>query len=122
MSCKIVMLERLQQENEDALNRIFRKGSPSFGAIKNIRNAVLSSKREFTLSAGELMDTASTLEGVKRLKIYGSDSDETGDSLSDSFSCLDPLNSISSGISIRPGGSCSTSSSKRPSRSNCSIR
>jgi len=94
----IFTLERLQQENEDALNRIFRKGSPSFGAIKNIRNAVLSSKREFTLSAGELMDTASTLEGVKRLKTYGSDSDETGDSLSDSFSCLDPLNSISSGI------------------------
>ena len=91
-------LERLQQENEDALNRIFRKGSPSFGSIKNIRNCVMASKRDFTLSAAELMDIASTLEGCKVIKAYGSDSDETGDSLSDSFSCFDPLNPISSDI------------------------
>ena len=84
-------LERMQQENSDALNRIFKKGSPVFGSIKDIRRAVLSSKREFTLSPLELMDIASTLEGCRSLKSYGEDTDDTTDTLSDLFSCLEPV-------------------------------
>ncbi|MBQ7464662.1 MAG: endonuclease MutS2 [Lachnospiraceae bacterium] len=86
------LLERLQQENEDALNRIFKKGAPAFGAIKDIRRSILSTKQEFILSMRELLDVASTLEGFASLSSYGDD--ETEDSLSDRFSCISPLPGI----------------------------
>ena len=86
------LLNRMQQENEDALNRIFKKGTPVFGGIKNIRQAVLSTRQEFILSTRELMDTASTLESCRQLKAYGGDdNDSLNDCLSDLFYCLDPL-------------------------------
>ena len=86
------LLNRMQQENEDALNRIFKKGTPVFGGIKNIRQAVLSTRQEFILSTRELMDTASTLESCGQLKAYGGDdNDSLNDCLSDLFYCLDPL-------------------------------
>lgn len=90
------MLEHMQQENEDALNRIFKKGSPSFGQIKDIRRSVLSTKQEFILSLRELLDVASTLEGFGALSDYGND--ETDDSLSDRFSCISPLPGLSAMI------------------------
>lgn len=86
------LLNRMQQENEDALNRIFKIGTPVFGGIKNIRQAVLSTRQEFILSTRELMDTASTLESCRQLKAYGGDdNDSLNDCLSDLFYCLDPL-------------------------------
>ncbi|MBO4374203.1 MAG: endonuclease MutS2 [Lachnospiraceae bacterium] len=91
-----VRLEHLQQENEDALNRIFKKGAPVFGAIKDIRRNILGTKQDFILSARELLDVASTLEGFASLLAYGDD--ETSDSLSDMFSCISPLPGISAQI------------------------
>ena len=76
------LLERLHQENEDAMNRIFKKGAPSFGSIKDIRRSILSTKQEFTLSMRDFLDVASTLVGFASLSSYGDDEtgdDETGD-------------------------------------------
>ncbi|MCR5649626.1 MAG: endonuclease MutS2 [Lachnospiraceae bacterium] len=85
-------LERLQQENEDALNRIFKNGAPSFGSIKDIRRCILSTKQEFILSTSELLDIASSLEGFASLYDYGKE--EAVDSLSDLFSCICTLPGI----------------------------
>ena len=85
-------LERLQQENEDAIERIFRNGAPVFGAVKDIRRSILGTKQDFVLSTRELLDVASTLEGFASLADYGND--ETSDTLSDLFSCICTLPGI----------------------------
>ncbi len=90
------LLERMQQENEDALNRIFRKGNPSFGGIKDIRRSVMSTKQDFVLSTKELLDTASCLDGCLALKSYGYE--EAEDTLSDLFACISPIPGLSAMI------------------------
>ncbi|MCR5487263.1 MAG: endonuclease MutS2 [Lachnospiraceae bacterium] len=89
-------IERLQDETEAALNRIFKNGSLKFGGVKNIRSAVQSSVREFILSPIELMDIASTLETCSRIRQYGKDAPE--DILSDRFECLEPIRPLSDSI------------------------
>ncbi len=92
----LFLLERMQQENEDALNRIFKKGNPSFAGIRDIRRSVMSTSRDFILSAKELLDTASCLDGCLALKNYGDD--ESEDTLSDLFACISPVTSLASQI------------------------
>lgn len=96
----IAVIEKLQQENEDALNRIFRYGSISFSGIHDIRLAVMQTAHNFTLSATELMDTAATLETCSRIRSYGCTEDPAAasDCLSEYFSCLAPLPKVSSEI------------------------
>ena len=65
------LIEKKQQENADAIDRIFKDGSIGFGGIKDIRRSVIQSGREQTLSAGELMDVATTLEAVLSVRSYG---------------------------------------------------
>ncbi len=91
-----VQIERMQDENEAALNRIFQNGSLKFGGIKDIRRSVLNTQREFTLTTSELMDIASTLEACFRIKNYGST--ENTDILSDLFDCLAPLTGLAAEI------------------------
>ena len=90
-------IERRQQENEDALNRIFHDGSISFSGTHDIRRTVSEANHSFTLGSLELMDIAATLETCARIKAYG-DKEGTKDSLSELFECLAPLTKISSEI------------------------
>lgn len=87
----------LLSQTEDAVDRIFKDGQASFGGIRDIRSAVMSTEREYTLSAGDLMDIANTLETVQTIRSYGIRErfEESPDSLCDLFDCLAPLPGIS---------------------------
>ena len=87
----------LLSQTEDAVDRIFKDGQASFGGIRDIRSAVMSTEREYTLSAGDLMDIANTLETVQTIRSYGIKErfEESPDSLCDLFDCLAPLPGIS---------------------------
>ncbi len=93
MSSKADIEHRLLRVS-DAIDRIFKDGAVSFGGIRNVRASVLSTEREFTLTAGELMDIAATLETIAGIKAYGTKDrfDSNPDSLFDDFDCLVPLN------------------------------
>ena len=93
----IHLIEKRQQENADALARIFRDGSISFSGTHDIRRTVSEANHSFTLGAIELMDIAATLEPCSRIKSYG-DIETTADSLSELFSCLAPLAKTSAEI------------------------
>ena len=83
-------IEQRLQRVSDAVDRIFKDGSVSFGGIKDVRASMLSTDREFVLTTGELMDIASTLEAVDTIKTYGTRDrfQDSPDSLADDFDCL----------------------------------
>ncbi|MBR1523783.1 MAG: endonuclease MutS2 [Lachnospiraceae bacterium] len=93
-------IERRLQFVDDAVDRVFKDGSISFGGIKDVRRAVLSTRREFTLTALELMDIATTLEAVETVKAYGMQDrfEEAPDSLYDDFECLAPVSTLAKDI------------------------
>ncbi|MCR5031542.1 MAG: endonuclease MutS2 [Lachnospiraceae bacterium] len=62
---------KMQQETEDAVSRVFRKGSTSFGSNKDLGGAVKSLAIGGALPAGILLQIASLLENVARVKAYG---------------------------------------------------
>ena len=85
-----VEIERLQEETQDALSRIYAHGSLSFSGIHDIRASVKRLDMEAGLSAGELLHVGSLLVAVKRIRDWGA-SDEREDSLSERFRMLEPL-------------------------------
>ncbi len=89
-----------QQETGDALSRLFRKGSTSFGGNKDVAWALKSLDIGSTLSIPELLKIASLLENVNRIKSYGraERDDEAGDSLTGYFDSLEPLTPVSNEI------------------------
>ncbi|MBQ9361355.1 MAG: endonuclease MutS2 [Lachnospiraceae bacterium] len=95
LSSRADIEQRLQRVG-DAMERIFKDGSVSFGGIRDIREAVLSTEREFVLNCRELMDIAGTLEAVEAVKTYGMRDrfEENPDSLYDDFDCLAPLSGV----------------------------
>lgn len=88
--------ERRLSRVSDAVERIFKDGTISFGGIRDVRSGVLSTGREFVLTPGELMDTAATLETIETIKAYGTRErfEDNPDSLYDDFDCLVPLSDI----------------------------
>ena len=91
---------RAQTETEDALNRIFRKSTPSFSGNQDVGHLVKSLEIGATLSSGELLRAASVLECTGRIKSYGKKErdDEEGDSLTDRFDLLVPLTQLAGEI------------------------
>ena len=89
-------IEHRLQSVADAVDRIFKDGPVSFGGIRDVRHTVLSTKREFILSAAELMDIAATLEAVDMIKSYGMKErfEASPDSLYDDFECLAPVSGL----------------------------
>ncbi|MCR5431476.1 MAG: endonuclease MutS2 [Lachnospiraceae bacterium] len=90
-------IERLQEETQDALSRIYAHGSLYFSGIHDIRAAVKRLDMEAGLSAGELLHIGSLLTAVKRIRDYGA-GDEREDSLTERFRMLEPLVSIANEI------------------------
>ncbi len=90
-------IERLQEETQDALSRIYAHGSLSFSGIHDIRASIKRLDMEAGLSAGELLHVGSLLVAVKRIRDYGT-GDEREDSLSERFRMLEPLVSAASEI------------------------
>ena len=89
-----------QRETKDALTRLFRVGSTSFGSNRDLGFSIRSLEIGSTLSAGELLKIASLLDNVSRIKTYGKkDREDTpDDSLDGYFEQLTPLTQLANEI------------------------
>ncbi len=94
---EIGMIERSQQETEDALSRIIKNGAPSFSGLKDIKGEILRLQLEGALSQKELLDIASSMETACRVKAYGGtpEEGEEPDSLQEYFDGLFDLGHVS---------------------------
>lgn len=90
-------IESAQQETADALTRLFKKGSISFGSTRELGMSLKSLEIGSTLSIPELLHIASLLENTARVKNYGRKDREDipDDSLTPLFSALEPLTQLS---------------------------
>ena len=86
-------IQQGQQETADAVSRLFKKGSTSFGNNHDLRYAVKSLEVGSTLSAVELLHIAAQLTNTARIKSYGEKENEDvpSDSLDEYFQSLHPL-------------------------------
>lgn len=89
-----------QTETQDALSRLFKLGSTSFGSNQEIGFALKSLEIGSTLSMPELLRIARLLDNVNRIKAYGrKDREDTPeDSLDPYFDQLTPLTQLSGEI------------------------
>ena len=99
-SCYLEEINRAQEETQDALSRLFKKGSTSFGGNKDLGFSIKSLEIGSSLSIAELLKIASLLENTARIKAYGRNDKEDSptDSLSEYFDGLEPLTPLSSEI------------------------
>ncbi|MBQ7359479.1 MAG: endonuclease MutS2 [Lachnospiraceae bacterium] len=89
-----------QTETADALARLFRSGSTSFGGNKDVGFAVRTLDIGSTLSIVELLKIAGLLDNVNRVKTYGRKDreDAPSDSLTEYFDMLSPLTPVAQEI------------------------
>ena len=93
-------IDHAQAETEDALRRLFCKGSTSFGGNRDIRMCIRSLEVGSVLSITELLHIASLLENVSRIKSYGRNDrdDAPEDTLDIYFNQLEPLTMLANEI------------------------
>ncbi len=93
-------IRRNQRHTADALGRLFRSGSTSFGNNKDLGFSIRSLEIGSTLSILELLNIASLLDNVSRIKTYGKRDrdDDSSDTLDEYFEQLAPLTQISNEI------------------------
>ncbi|MBD5453606.1 MAG: endonuclease MutS2 [Lachnospiraceae bacterium] len=93
-------ITRAQSETADALSRLFKKGSTSFGGNTDLGPSIKSLEVGSALSSSELLKIAAMLENANRIKAYGrSDRDDApADTLDDYFNELEPLTNLASEI------------------------
>ncbi len=96
----INVINEAQTQTSDALSRLFKKGSTSFGGNKDLGYALKSLEVGGVLSVTELLGIAGLLENVSRIKTYGKREreEEEKDSLDDLFELLEPLAPLSQEI------------------------
>lgn len=89
-----------QKLTEDALGRLFKVGSTSFGSNSDLNFSIKSLEIGSTLSIVELMKIASMLDNVSRIKTYGKKDreDAPDDSLTEYFGQLTPLTQVANEI------------------------
>jgi len=94
-------IEEAQKHTADALQRLFRKGSTSFGSNKDLRFGIKSLEIGSTLTAAELLSFANFLTNVGRIKSWGirEKDDDATDSLDDYFELLEPMTQVANEIS-----------------------
>ncbi len=101
-------IRRNQRQTADALRRLFQFGSTSFGNNKDIGFTIRSLEVGSTLSILELLNIASMLDNVSRIKAYGrrdrgggrdvTEDDGARDTLDEYFELLTPLTGLSNEI------------------------
>lgn len=93
-------IRQAQRETKDALTRLFKSGSTSFGSNRDLGFSVKSLEIGSTLSIAELLKIAAFLDNVNRIKTYGRKErdDAPDDSLDESFEMLTPLTQVSNEI------------------------
>ena len=89
-----------QKLTEDALGRLFKVGSTSFGSNSDLNFSIKSLEIGSTLSIVELMKIASMLDNVSRIKTYGKKDreDAPDDGLTEYFEQLTPLTQVANEI------------------------
>ncbi len=87
-----------QTQTGDALSRLFKKGSISFGSNHEIKNLCKHLELGGSLNSADLLKIASMLENVARVKNFGRMEKEHEDSLSAFFDELEPLTNASTEI------------------------
>ena len=87
----------LQKQTSDALARLLRGGSTSFGSNKDIGFITKHLSIGGSLNSEELLLLAGLLENVARVKQYDRSEDQT-DSLSEFFNALEPLTNLSTEV------------------------
>ena len=93
-------IEHLQRQTQDALTRLFQKGTISFGGARDVRGSLKRLEIGSSLGIQELLSICSVLENSSRVKAYGrrENSDIPRDSLDDLFDALEPLGTLSAEI------------------------
>lgn len=99
-STDLSAIREAQRETGDALSRLFKVGSTSFGSNRDLGFSIKSLEIGSALSASELLKIASLLDNVSRIKIYGKkDREDTpDDSLDPYFEQLTPLTQLANEI------------------------
>lgn len=92
-SVQLDEIRQNQRETKDALSRLFKSGSTSFGSNRDLSFSIKSLEIGSVLSASELLKIASMLDNVNRIKTYGrrERDDSPEDSLDSYFEQLTPL-------------------------------
>ncbi|MBO4750605.1 MAG: endonuclease MutS2 [Lachnospiraceae bacterium] len=99
-STDIAEIRTNQAETRDAISRIFRNGSTSFGNNKDLGFSIKSLEIGSTLSSIELMKISGLLVNVARIKSYGKKEreDTPEDTLDPYFEALAPLTQVANEI------------------------
>ena len=93
-------INTLQQQTSAGLSRLFKKGTISFGSVKDIRPSLKRLEVGSVLGIGELMTVAGLLENANRVKSYGRHDreDEAEDCLDIFFQSIEPLTPVAAEI------------------------
>ncbi len=93
-------IRSMQTQTKDALSRLFKKGSLSFGSVKDVRSSLKRLEIGSSLGITEILSICSLLENVNRVKAYSRNdrSDVPSDSLDGLFDCLEPLTLLTAEI------------------------
>ncbi len=93
-------IKQNQRHTADALRRLFKLGSTSFGNIKDLGLTIRSLEIGSALSVTELLNIAGLLDNVTRVRAYGrrNRDDEPTDSLDEYFELLAPLTGLANEI------------------------
>lgn len=99
-STDLSTIRTAQRETKDALARLFRIGSTSFGSNRDLGFSIRSLEIGSSLSMSELLKLASFLDNVSRIKTYGKKEREDlpNDSLDAYFEGLTPMTQLANGI------------------------
>ena len=99
-STDLSAIRTAQQETKDALARLFRIGSTSFGSNRDLGFSIRSLEIGSSLSMSELLKLASFLDNVSRIKTYGKKEREDlpNDSLDAYFEGLTPMTQLANEI------------------------
>ena len=91
-------IKKNQLETDDALKRIWQKGSVSFSGIKDIGESLKRLEIGSTLGVGELLSISSLLKVALRVKTFSRNEDAEKDSLDDLFESIEPLTNLNKEI------------------------
>lgn len=99
-STDLSAIRTAQRETKDALARLFRIGSTSFGSNRDLGFSIRSLEIGSSLSMSELLKLASFLDNVSRIKTYGKKEreDVPNDSLDAYFEGLTPMTQLANEI------------------------
>lgn len=99
-STEMAEITKAQAQTKDALSRLFKNGSTSFGGNKDLGFSIRSLEIGSTLAIPELIKLARLLDNVGRIKTYGKKEreEQPDDTLTELFDQLTPLTSVANEI------------------------